>query len=54
MPDLWLWLGTFMPHLMLIPILLPMTTGALMLLLKEEHQRSRNHAQHPLARVGWW
>ena len=41
MPDLWLWLGTWMPHLMLVPILLPMTTGALMLLLKEEHQRSK-------------
>lgn len=41
MPDLWLWLGTWMPHLMLIPILLPMTTGALMLLLKEEQQRSK-------------
>ncbi len=51
MPDLWLWLGTWMPHLMLVPILLPMTTGALMS-LKEEHQREQNHAQHPLARAG--
>ncbi|MFT5642599.1 MAG: multicomponent K+:H+ antiporter subunit D [Janthinobacterium sp.] len=28
-----------MPHLMLVPILLPMLTAALMLLLREEHQR---------------
>ncbi len=51
MPDLWLWLGTWMPHLMLIPILLPMTTGALMLLLKEEQQRSpRRRARSPAGR----
>jgi multicomponent K+:H+ antiporter subunit D len=33
------WLTTLMPHLMLAPILLPMLTAALMLLLREEHQR---------------
>jgi multicomponent K+:H+ antiporter subunit D len=33
------WLSTLMPHLMLAPILLPMFTAALMLLLREERQR---------------
>lgn len=42
MPHLWHWLGTWMPHLMLAPILLPMATAGLMLLLKEEHQRTKN------------
>ena len=32
------WLASLMPHLMLIPIVLPMLTAALMLLLKEEQQ----------------
>lgn len=32
------WLASLMPHLMLAPIVLPMVTAALMLLLKEERQ----------------
>ena len=32
------WLASLMPHLMLAPIVLPMLTAALMLLLKEEQQ----------------
>ena len=32
------WLASLMPHLMLVPIVLPMLTAALMLLLKEEQQ----------------
>lgn len=32
------WLASLMPHLMLVPIILPMLTAALMLLLKEEQQ----------------
>ncbi|QXW17183.1 monovalent cation/H+ antiporter subunit D [Comamonas aquatica] len=33
------WLASLMPHLMLAPIVLPMLTAALMLLLKEEQQQ---------------
>ena len=33
------WMNSLMPHLMLAPILLPMFTAALMLLLREEHLR---------------
>ncbi|MBQ0132248.1 MAG: cation:proton antiporter, partial [Comamonas sp.] len=32
------WLASLMPHLMLVPIVLPMLTAAVMLLLKEEQQ----------------
>ena len=36
------WLTTsLMPHLILAPILLPMLTGGLMLLMKEEHRRTK-------------
>lgn len=33
------WIANLMPHLMLAPIMLPMFTAALMLFLREEHQR---------------
>ena len=35
------WLASLMPHLMLAPIVLPMLTAALMLLLKEEQQMTK-------------
>ncbi|HEY4665416.1 MAG TPA: cation:proton antiporter, partial [Comamonas sp.] len=35
------WLASLMPHLMLAPIVLPMLTAALMLLLKEEQQKMK-------------
>lgn len=38
MNDLLLWLAATMPHLMLVPIILPMVTAAFMLLLREESQ----------------
>lgn len=41
MQGIWQWLGTWMPHLMLAPIVLPMATAALMLLLNEEQQRTK-------------
>jgi len=41
MQGVWQWLGTWMPHLMLVPIVLPMATAALMLLLNEEQQRTK-------------
>ena len=31
----------FMPHLLLAPVLLPMLTAALMLILDEKHQRTK-------------
>lgn len=36
------WLTSLMPHLILVPIVLPMLTAALMLLLREEHQRIKS------------
>ena len=33
------WMSSLMPHLMLAPILLPMFTAAIMLLMREEHLR---------------
>ncbi len=38
---LWQWLGNWMPHLMLAPIVLPMASAALMLLLQEHQQRTK-------------
>mgnify|MGYP000949292765 FL=1 len=35
------WTDLLMPHLLLVPILLPMLTGGLMLLMKEEHRRTK-------------
>ena len=35
------WTDLLMPHLLLAPILLPMLTGGLMLLMKEEHRRTK-------------
>ncbi|MCZ2102961.1 MAG: monovalent cation/H+ antiporter subunit D [Burkholderiales bacterium] len=34
-------IGQFMPHLMLAPIALPMLTAALLLLVREEHERAK-------------
>ena len=47
------WLASLMPHLMLAPIVLPMLTAALMLLLKEEQQDikmvlDQQHTSNPL------
>ena len=35
------WIEYLMPHLMLAPILLPMLTGGLMLLLREEKRKTK-------------